>query len=360
MTRPNRWQMLFFWLILAVFSTFFAEVTIGSAPLVFFQPFGLLVTMPIYGLHTLVLAALVIRPGRRVRWQALFLAGTLLGMYEAYITKMLWDPTWNAYAWRIGGVGVLEFGILVLFWHPFMAFVVPLFAAEQLANLQPMLMNGLSPRWRAWLGDLRRRKSRAAVAGVGVLVGALHGSVMSAPANAIGSALPTLLGIGILLWLWQKIAAGASYSMADLLPRGRAWWIILLALCGYYLFGGFVLRPEALPGLGSQVTIWVIYAGLIGMLLLARRKLDSIELMVNNLEAGLEPAPGGVFHPSLRVWLLFSLAFLLTSIASSLIFGALRDFVVVGVWVVGIPLGLLALYQSVRWLSRRPAVNPED
>ena len=57
---PKKHQWLF-WIILASFSTFFAEVFSGSDMFPFFHPWGLFVVVPLYGLHIILLASLVYR-----------------------------------------------------------------------------------------------------------------------------------------------------------------------------------------------------------------------------------------------------------------------------------------------------------
>ena len=87
---PRRVRWLF-WVILTAFSVFFAEITIGSMMFPFMDPFGLLVTCPLYGLHILVLATIVLKRGR-ASFASLYFAGNLFGLYEAYITKALVEP----------------------------------------------------------------------------------------------------------------------------------------------------------------------------------------------------------------------------------------------------------------------------
>ncbi len=48
---PRRHRYLF-WVLLAAYSTFFAEVVTGSTMFPFFHPWGVLVVWPLYGLHT--------------------------------------------------------------------------------------------------------------------------------------------------------------------------------------------------------------------------------------------------------------------------------------------------------------------
>ena len=84
---------LLFWLILGAFSVFFAEVTAGSSPFPWIDAWGLFVVLPLYGLHVLFLAWIVVPRARRISLPTLFVAGALFGMYEAYITKVLFDPS---------------------------------------------------------------------------------------------------------------------------------------------------------------------------------------------------------------------------------------------------------------------------
>ena len=90
---PKKHQWLF-WVILAAFSTFFAEVFSGSDMFPFFNAWGILVVVPLYGLHIILLASLVYR-AEKPRFSSLVYAGMLFGLYEAYLTKVLWAPPWG-------------------------------------------------------------------------------------------------------------------------------------------------------------------------------------------------------------------------------------------------------------------------
>jgi hypothetical protein len=84
---------LVFWALMGALSVVFAEVVACSTPFPFIHPWGVLVVVPLYSLHTLVLAPLVFRR-RMVRLTSLWLAGAIFGLYEAYVTKVLWHPGW--------------------------------------------------------------------------------------------------------------------------------------------------------------------------------------------------------------------------------------------------------------------------
>ena len=128
-TRASFKIRLLFWIILGSFSVYFAEVVSGSDMYPFFNLVSYLLVLPLYTLHTLVLWYVVFHHGRGVMY-VLFPAGALFGLYEAYITKVLWSPTWGDAIFKVGGVAVVETMVLVFFWHAFMAFILPLFLAE--------------------------------------------------------------------------------------------------------------------------------------------------------------------------------------------------------------------------------------
>ena len=86
-TISKRHQWLF-WLILAALSTFFAEVFSGSDMFPYFSAWGLVVVVPLYGLHTILLAHMVYRTDKP-RFPSLVFAGMIFGLYEAYLTKVL-------------------------------------------------------------------------------------------------------------------------------------------------------------------------------------------------------------------------------------------------------------------------------
>ncbi len=129
MNTPPRIHKYLFWLNLGLISTFFAEVVSGADLFPYFHFWGITIVTPIYLLHTLILITLVYRKGRPTL-PALYFAGTLFGLYEAYITKILWNPGWDEPVFKLAEVAVTETLVLVFFWHVWMSFIVPLLAAE--------------------------------------------------------------------------------------------------------------------------------------------------------------------------------------------------------------------------------------
>jgi hypothetical protein len=270
---PTLRTKLFFWFMLSAFSVFFAEVVSGSYPMAFFNPFnpadlwGWIALMPLYGLHTLVLAS-VIFSGGRPKFYALFLAGAIFGLYEAYITKVLWHPGWGA-VWYIGGVAVVELFVIALFWHPFMSFIIPLAAGEATLTDSTEIVDGMPAWMRRWLTSKN-------IAAVFILFAAWAGMTHGGQAPfAVHTLLSSLISAGFLLGLvhaWKRKTAARSYTMRALLPSPRQAVVLLVPLLAIYLLFGIGMLPERIPGVWSQAPIWALYGLIFVLLYLAVRK----------------------------------------------------------------------------------------
>lgn len=92
-------------------------------------------TFPLYLSHVLFFFNLALRT-KRTNPAQLYLWGVLFGMYESWITQVLWfgfSGTHTTMWGTILGIGIGEFIGLVLFWHPVLAFVLPLLMFQSLA-----------------------------------------------------------------------------------------------------------------------------------------------------------------------------------------------------------------------------------
>lgn len=335
--NPSRRIRLFFWVILGAFSVFFAEVTVGSSMFPFFDPFSVLVTCPLYTLHILVLGSLVLRQPRPL-FASLFLAGAIFGLYEAYITKVLWSPPWNDNPARLGGVAIIESMMLVLFYHAVMAFIVPLVTAERLLTGSGQAMGTLKPRLARWVDE--RWFAVALAAACGIIQTANSPSLL----HTIGSTVSTSGFVLVLVLLWTRVTRGRRYSLAELLPRGWELGLFALLLATQYIGLGILLRPEKLPGIGPQATIWSCYAVFLALLLLSMRR---------------QMTQGDAVTPERRTplpwqrWLVYSVVFAGTSTAFQPLAVFLKIPIFVVLWVGGIIVGCVLLIASV-WCIFRP------
>lgn len=253
-SRRRKWL---FWIILGALSTLFAEVTAGSTPLPFFSPLGLLLVFPLYFLHTLFFFCVVWSFGRPTLG-VLYTAGMLFGMYEAYLTKVVWTSySPDGPMLTVGGIALFETLLLVLFWHSVLAFMLPVFVAETCLTRSREIV-GLLPGW------VRRRGKILLVLLLiwgGCFTSINSPSVVRSMLSTFGSGAVVL----VLMVVWKR-TGGANYRMRDLLPgrKGR----VAVAVCMGLMYVGYsrLLEWDKLPGWRPQVTVWVIYAGLVWLL----------------------------------------------------------------------------------------------
>jgi len=222
-TQPLRRHKLFFWIILGALSVFFAEVVSG-ATMFPFNPWSLIVTFPLYTLHLLVLAHIVFNYGKPTLY-TLFAAGAVFGMYEAYMTKVLWNPTWGNPAISIAGMAVFETILLVLFWHPFMAFIIPLFIGENMLTSSTYIVSEL-PNTVTQL--FTARKTRYFLSALlALLCGIFQSANSPSPVHSLLSGFSTTALLMLLIYLWRTKTRAKA-------PSGGI--IILL----FWIVGGIV------------------------------------------------------------------------------------------------------------------------
>jgi len=262
-TQPLRRHKVLFWIILGAFSTFFAEVIAGSTPFPFFVPWGILIVFPLYFLHTLFFFSIVFSYGKPTLG-SLYAAGLLFGMYEAYLTKVVWTSySADGPMLSIGGIAIFETLLLVLFWHSVLAFMLPLLIGETYLTKSKEIA-GLLPKW------VRKRGRLLFV--LLLIWGGLFTSVNS-PSIPISilSTLSSGVVLLLLMVLWKK-TGGDNYSMRELLPSRKACKVITIFLILMYVGYSRLLHWDKLPGFGPQLIVWTIYAALIWLLINNIRK----------------------------------------------------------------------------------------
>lgn len=262
------WKIkLLFWIILGTFSAIFAEVITASKLFPVFSATGLLIIIPVYLTHIVVLGTIAFRWGKPTL-QVLYPAGMLFGLYEAYLTKVLWlsYPNSTNYGdppFTLGGVAIFEFLLLVFFWHAIMAFILPLLFVEHALTGSREIEESTPPRLVAFL---KKKWLLYLIFGT-ILLGWLQSNNIPDPTYALAAGLLNGLVIVILLGLWRYATRGTTYRMHDLFParKGFIIWCIILVL---FYAGAIIFGQETMPALSSQVTIWIVYA--IAILLLIR------------------------------------------------------------------------------------------
>lgn len=338
-----------FAVVLTAVSGLLIENGTSSSPWLFFDAWGLLFVLPLYGLHVLLLARAVLATPRPTL-PLLYVAGALLGLYEAYITKVLWSPTWGPTDGPVvGGLHVVQTAVLVLFAHPVLAFIAPLVIAEAHLAGRSGVIAGMPPRLAAALGSPRGRAWVAAA--LTLSLAAHHAAVPGGPVLVGASALANTLVVAVLVWWWhRRYAARPLPTLREALPGPRAT-VILAGLLGLqYVVAGVLVRPEGVPQTaGPHVVLAATYVVLIAILLrLIRRDRRALpehlraSPMLDHVQAGLAdptlqgtPARPPHLDPALRVFLV---GYPLLSAALSVV-PPVAQLVVVVTWVVAIPYG---------------------
>ncbi len=258
---PSKGRKFAFWLIAGMLSVVCVEVPTGSTMFPFFTIWGLLVVWPLYLLHSVFLAGVVFRFGRPRFWP-LYAAGMLYGMYEAYVTKVVWisfRPEGPMFS--VGGIALFETIILAFFLHPLLAFVVPLLFTEMLLTNSNEVFQGL-PRWSresirahpmVWAGSL--------MAMFGLMQFVNSSSTLSSLLSGAGNG--AVIGLVV---LWWRRSGGTAYGLRELLPGPKGLKIFGAVLAVWYLFWGFAIKPKSIPPiLHGQLTVWIIYAALLAI-----------------------------------------------------------------------------------------------
>ncbi|AAL80787.1 hypothetical protein PFDSM3638_03315 [Pyrococcus furiosus DSM 3638] len=316
MRIPKRYV---FWFILGSLSTLFGEVAIGATLYPFFSLWGIIVILPLYGLHTLVLSSIVYRFGRP-RFETLYLAGVIFGLYEAYITKIIWNPDWESPI-QVGGISALELLVVVFFWHPFMSFIIPIGVAELLTSRRKLLPEFIL-------------KHPALFA---IVLGALESSNSPSPLHSFLSLASTLVIVLLLVRWWMTGYEGENLD--DLLPTLGELRVLIPFLLVYYIALSLGIKREAIPGLGPQAFVWFLYALTFYLLYRALKKSRGVE--VERTAA-----------PSLRKLVVLSVVWIISGVVFStleLFIHELKFAIIAILWLSGAVVGLVSFFRSARW-----------
>ncbi|MBI9044309.1 MAG: hypothetical protein JEZ06_07475 [Anaerolineaceae bacterium] len=352
-TQVTRW---FSWFVIGAFSVFFAEVTIGNSPTVFVDPKGILIIAPIYALHSLILASLAIRRGQGFSIYILISVGLFFGLYEAYMTKVLWIPTWEPEPFQVAGIALFATLILVLFWHLFLSFIVPLFAVEGLMLNSSILSNALPGKWRKII------RSPKFILVLAVLLGMINGSTLKEIGLTLFSSISSIAILFFLIFLWIYKSKGYQYNLEDLLPGNNEIWGLSGVLLAYYLVMGFLNRPEVIPGIKGQATIWILY--ILVFLLFWFSKKSYQRQVKKGLEEPLEwitsdpllhpvaQNPKAQFLAATKMWGLFAISYTLSAAFSSLILGWANDYIMKLILLSGVFFGFFCLFKTVRFIIK--------
>jgi len=325
-----------FWILLGVLSVLLAEVVPNSSPFPFFSLWGLISLVPLYSLQVLMLAYFTFGK-KRVTFPTLFLAGAILGMYEAYLTKVLWDPTWGEKNFEFAGIYILQTCVLVFFWHPFMAYVLPVFLAENLftdssetfSTLPQKIQNLFSQKWIISM----------AIFSIYCAMYKIFGSLDWKTA-LLSSSSNTAILFGA-AFLWRYVRGDRKLTFRDVLPTKTQASVLGIFLLLIYLGMGLFIRPKALPHtITPHLTVWLMYAALFILLYFNIKHAPDL-----TNESQPSPIKGLAFRTGITFAVIF--------ITFSVLFFAIKNLTMILIlisWLAGCTLGLTIIFRSARAL----------
>ena len=319
-------------LLLSLISVFFAEVISGSMKFPLFDLWGYFVVIPLYGLHTIILLYIINKynKNKRILFSTLYFAGVLFGLYEAYITKVLWVGLSDD-SFMFIHLSIIDFIVLVFFWHPLFSFIIPLLVFEKVMTNSDYLYQGLPEFFKKIISSKKGLLITFIVIGV---FSAFNGvSVESLLLSLLAMSIPII----IIIYLLRRKGIHNKYSFSEILPDDKGIVYCFIYLAGIYLFMTFFVKFEVLT-IWNQAVILINYI-LFGYLFYRKIRRNSKEenTLSNNTEMSFQSV---VFY--LIVIIVSGLLFVLMFF----IFG-IRDIFVVITWISWILLGLYFLVFSI-------------
>jgi hypothetical protein len=253
-----------------------AEVLSGASLQVgLWNPWTLVVTFWLYFAHFFFFTTLAILTGRTSFW-TLFLWGVLYGLYESWITKVIWygySGDGKFVLGKLGPYGFSELSMVFLF-HPVMAFILPLAIACLLCP--PLRRYFPDVAWLTGTGRGARLLQIYLVASLAPVVAMNSGGAVNLAKNVV-----FLLVLVPFLYMFSRRGLAASNGRS--LVVFRRWGFIGLCLYLGLLYGvTYVrLRPEGLPSVPVQLLTLVFYAlAIVGLWLHRRREPLSTEAVL--------------------------------------------------------------------------------
>lgn len=246
--HEKRWTLI---ILIGCLSMFMAEVFAGSSQMWFIDIWSLLVTFWLYLGHLLLFLNLAMRK-KRTSIPQLYLWGILFALYESWVTKVLWAgyPGSEGPAIAlVGGIAILEFSTLVFFWHPILAFIMPILVYESfaLSNESPLPLE--KKIFISHLPYLKKGKKKFLFFYIFLILTGATILSFNTGYNVVIAAIAIIGSIG-LIYLFYKLSNKKnpnSFSIYSLRLGKKGLTIVFIYIGLLYLITFFVLLPERIP-----------------------------------------------------------------------------------------------------------------
>jgi len=147
----------------------------------------------------------------------------------------------------------------------------------------------------------------------------------------------TAVLVGLVL-IWKRVTKDKTYTMEELLPDQKQFKWLLIPTGIMYLAMSILIRPEAFPGLGGHLIIWILYG--ISFYLLSRSR--------QTADINPEPAVSSLATGENKYWLLLAVIFPLATTAGELILTPISHPLALTFWFGGIIFGLIMFIKAVK------------
>lgn len=248
----------------------FAEAFSGSSVLWFLSSWAWLVTLPLYWSHTLFFLNVGFRL-KRTSISDLYLLGVLFGLYESWVTKVVWagyfgkEPGWGT----VLGFAVAETPVIVFFWHPVMSFIVPVLIFEIIAVSVSGERDAVQKVLPSHIQFLQRNKRSSMLFGLVFVGGAAFLSANSG-LNVMAAALTVIVSLLMIFLLVKSIRRRykGSMSIYSLRLGRRGFSLATLYILLLYLVTFPLLLPERIPGPKTLLLTLCFYAFVVMLILI--------------------------------------------------------------------------------------------
>ncbi len=278
--------------LLAIFlfgflSMIFAEMFSGASPLWFLGIWGWFVTLPLYWAHALLLLNLAMKYERTSLTQ-LYLWGVIFGLYEGWMTKVIWagymgeSPALGTFL----GFAVGEFFVIALFWHALFSFIIPILVFQII--VQATNKGEAGSIHTSHLGAISRRRRNYVLLGIIIVAGSLF-MMMGLGGDSFSilvAGITNLAYIALLSWFvtsWNK----KTLDLESLRLGKTGLSITIIYLFALYIFTFFTLFPERIPALGTILLTIAFYGFVIILIFVSPRdNRKTIELPEGIIDSG--------------------------------------------------------------------------
>lgn len=274
--KEKRWTQI---ILIGCLSMFMAEVFAGASQMWFIDPWSLLITFWLYLAHLLLFLNLAMRT-KKTSIPQLYLWGVLFALYESWVTKVLWwgypNSEGPAVLPLIGGIAIFEFNTLVFFWHPILAFIMPILVFESFALSQDSPLETEQIIFISHFEYLKK-SNRKFVYFFLILI--LIGSTIlsfNTGFNIIIAFIACIGSIG-LIYLFLKLSSRynpKSFSIYSLRLGNKGLSIIFIYIILLYIITFIFLLPERIP---TSIIPYIVIIGFyvfIGVLLQISKPID--------------------------------------------------------------------------------------